>query len=40
VVTDNGPGYASSDFLRFIASPSELAHVRTRRHAPETNRVV
>ncbi len=40
VVTDNGPAYKSSDFLRFIAGRPELAHVRTRHHAPETNGVV
>ena len=40
IVTDNGPAYKSSDFLRFIASRPELAHVRTRHHAPETNGVV
>ncbi|MDA8203926.1 MAG: DDE-type integrase/transposase/recombinase [Chloroflexi bacterium] len=40
IVTDNGPAYKSADFLRFIASRPELAHVRTRHHAPETNGVV
>jgi transposase InsO family protein len=40
IVTDNGPAYKSTDFLRFIASRPELAHVRTRHHAPETNGVV
>ena len=40
IVTDNGPAYKSSDFLHFIASRPELAHVRTRHHAPETNGVV
>jgi putative transposase len=39
-VTDNGPAYKSTDFLRFIAGRPELAHVRTRHHAPETNGVV
>jgi hypothetical protein len=40
IVTDNGPAYKSLDFLRFIAGRPELAHVRTRHHAPETNGVV
>jgi putative transposase len=40
VVTDNGSCYKSSDFARFIAGRPELAHVRTRHHAPETNGVV
>jgi putative transposase len=40
IVTDNGPAYKSSDFLRFIRSQPFLAHVRTRHHAPETNGVV
>jgi putative transposase len=40
IVTDNGPAYKSTDFMRFIAGRPELAHVRTRHHAPETNGVV
>jgi putative transposase len=40
IVTDNGPAYKSSDFTHFIAGRVELAHVRTRHHAPETNGVV
>jgi transposase InsO family protein len=40
IVTDNGPAYKSTDFLAFIRSRPELAHVRTRHHAPETNGVV
>lgn len=40
IVTDNGPAYKSTDFLRFVAGRPELAHVRTRHHAPETNGVV
>jgi transposase InsO family protein len=40
IVTDNGPAYKSTDFLRFIASRPALAHIRTRHHAPETNGVV
>lgn len=40
IVTDNGPAYKSADFVHFIASRPELAHVRTRHHAPETNGVV
>jgi putative transposase len=40
IVTDNGPAYKSTDFLRFIRAHPYLAHVRTRHHAPETNGVV
>lgn len=40
IVTDNGPAYKSTDFLRFIRSHPELSHVRTRHHAPQTNGVV
>ncbi|MEO8698345.1 MAG: integrase core domain-containing protein [Acidimicrobiales bacterium] len=40
MVTDNGPAYKSADFARFIASRSELQHVRTRHYAPENNGVV
>ena len=40
IVTDNGPAYKSTDFLRFIRSRPELAHIRTRHHAPDTNGVV
>ncbi len=40
IVTDNGPAYKSTDFLRFITARPELAHVRTRHRAPETNGVV
>jgi transposase InsO family protein len=40
IVTDNGPAYKSTDFGRFIAGRPELAHVRTRHRAPETNGVV
>jgi transposase InsO family protein len=40
IVTDNGPAFKSVDFSRFIAGRPELAHVRSRRHAPETNGVV
>jgi transposase InsO family protein len=40
IVTDNGPAYKSTDFLHFITAQAELAHVRTRHHAPETNGVV
>lgn len=39
IVTDNGPAYKSTDFLRFIRAHPYLAHVRTRHHAPETNGV-
>lgn len=40
LVTDNGPAYKSAAFARFIAANPELAHVRTRHRAPETNGVV
>jgi transposase InsO family protein len=40
IVTDDGPAYKSNDFLHFIAGRLELAHVRTRHHAPETNGVI
>lgn len=40
IVTDNGPAFKSVDFVRFFARRSELRHVRTRHHAPETNGVV
>jgi len=40
IVSDNGPAYKSTDFLRFIRSHPELRHIRTRHHAPETNGVV
>lgn len=40
IVTDNGPAYKSADFRQFIAGRPELAHVRTRHRAPETNGVV
>lgn len=40
IVTDNGPAFKSLDFLRFFARHSDLRHVRTRHHAPETNGVV
>jgi transposase InsO family protein len=40
IVTDNGAAFRSLDFQSFIESRPELAHVRTRNHAPETNGVV
>jgi transposase InsO family protein len=40
VVSDNGPAYKSSTFMRHIMSRPELDHVRTRHRAPETNGVV
>ena len=40
IVTDNGAAYKSLAFARFIASRTELDHVRTRHHAPETDGVV
>jgi transposase InsO family protein len=39
IVTDNGPAFRSADFARFIASRSELAHVRTRHRSPGSNGV-
>ena len=39
IVTDNGAAYKSPGFARFIASRTELDHVRTRYKAPETNGV-
>lgn len=40
LVTDNGACFRSGGFQRFIDSRPELAHVRTRVKAPETNGVV
>lgn len=40
MVTDNGPAYKSTSFLRFVMSRPEIDHVRTRHHAPGTNGVV
>lgn len=40
VVTDNGPAYKSTSFMRFVMGRPEIDHVRTRHHAPETNGVV
>lgn len=40
IVSDNGPAYKSVEFIRFFAGHPELAHVRTRHRAPETNGVV
>ena len=40
IVSDNGPAYKSTGFMRFIRSHPELAHIRTRHHAPETSGVV
>jgi len=40
LVSDNGPAFKSTDFLRFVASQAHLAHVRTRYRSPETNGVV
>lgn len=40
IVTDNGAAFRSLDFESFIQSRPEIAHVRTRNHAPETNGVV
>jgi transposase InsO family protein len=35
-----GPSPRPPDLLHFITARAELAHVRTRHHAPETNGVV
>ena len=40
VVTDNGPAYKSTSFMRFVMSRPELSHVRTRHYSPGTNGVV
>ncbi|MGH3021222.1 MAG: transposase [Gaiellaceae bacterium] len=40
IVSDNGPAYKSDRFGLFIAARPELAHVRTKHRAPETNGVV
>jgi putative transposase len=40
IVSDNGPAYKSDRFATFIAARPELAHVRTKHRAPETNGVV
>jgi putative transposase len=40
IVSDNGPAYKSDRFQTFIAARPELAHVRTKHRAPETNGVV
>jgi len=40
IVSDNGPAYKSDRFALFIASRPELAHVRTKHRAPQTNGVV
>ncbi len=40
IVSDNGACFRSGGFQRFIDSRPELAHVRTRVRAPETNGVV
>jgi len=40
IVSDNGPAFKSDRFATFIANRPELAHVRTKHHAPETNGVV
>ena len=40
LVTDNGSAFKSTLFRNFVAGIDEIAHVRTRHHAPETNGVV
>jgi transposase InsO family protein len=41
IVSDNGPGYKSDRFARFVASHNGiLAHVRTRYRSPQTNGVI
>jgi putative transposase len=40
VVSDNGACYRAAGFQAHIAARPELAHVRTRRKAPETNGVI
>lgn len=40
IVSDNGPGYKSDLFARFIAARPWLAHVRTRYRSPQTNGVI
>jgi len=40
VVSDNGSCYRAAGFERHIAQRPELAHVRTRHKAPETNGVI
>jgi len=40
VVSDNGSCYRAAGFARHIAQRPELAHVRTRHKAPETNGVI
>lgn len=40
LVTDNGSAFKATRFRTFIDSLTEVRHVRTRHHAPETNGVV
>ena len=40
VVSDNGACYRAAGFARHISRRAELAQVRTRRRAPETNGVI
>lgn len=40
IVSDNGPGYKSDLFARFIRSCPWLAHIRTRYRSPQTNGVI
>lgn len=40
VVTDNGPAFKSTRFALFIHARPELAHVRTKHRAPQTNGVI
>ncbi len=40
IVSDNGPGYKSDAFARFIGATPYLAHVRTKFRSPQTNGVI
>jgi putative transposase len=40
IVSDNGPGYKSDLFARFILAHPWLSHIRTRYRSPQTNGVI
>lgn len=40
IVSDNGPGYKSDLFARFIMARPWLTHIRTRYPSPQTNGVI
>lgn len=40
IVSDNGPGYKSDLFARFIMAHPWLTHIRTRYRSPQTNGVI